>query len=258
MITRGNRRTARLDFATATWQRNEWNVDVLELSRDTQTGALTMALRCPPGLVYPEEEHFYDCEEDLFQFDGEFHHDEIDSYREGDYIYRPIGTVYGHGIGSHQGGLTIASLAREMRRFHFQGHPGPWRGHYLVDRLWNPRPVTPFIIGASSLQWHTVRPGVAIRALRGQPGERSALFGASTHSPWAADAVFILRLDAGFDAPFPTWDGFVLELLTLDGRATIAAEEWYRGCYAFDGAYGRCVVGESLQMYVRAFADLSG
>jgi hypothetical protein len=151
-VTPGPRTTSYLALGTAPWQRNEFGVDVLTLSRDAVSGAITFALHTPPGLTYPEVEHFYDCEEDLFQFEGEFRHDDLLSYRTNDYVYRPAGTVYGNRVGS-DGGIIIASLAREPVRFHFQGHPSPWTGHYLVDQRWNPRPVAPLIVRGNEQQW---------------------------------------------------------------------------------------------------------
>jgi hypothetical protein len=258
-LVRGERRTGRIDFATARWMRNEFGAELLSLSRDALSGAETFALRCPPRFAYAEEAHFYDCEEELFQFEGEFHHDEIAPYHAGDYVYRPIGTVYGHGEGSDAGGITIAALARERRRFHFQGHPEPWTGHYLVDRLWNPRPVQPFIANGNARPWtaDALHAGVELRCLRGTPGLRSEHSGACAHSPWAADAAFMLRLPAGFRGGFPGWPGFVLELLVVSGQATVAGESWHRGCYAFDGLAGDCEVRADLEVFARAFAILA-
>lgn len=256
-IIRGDRRTARIDFATANWQRNEFGVGVLSLSSDPVSGAETFALDCPGNFVYPEEAHFYDCEEELFQFSGEFHHDELAHYHQGDYIYRPIGTVYGHGEGSDSGGIIIASLARARRRFHFQGHPEPWTGHYLVDRLWNPRPVQPLIFNIADMPWQqdVARPGIALRQLRGMPGKPSVHSGASAHSPWAADAAFVLRLDTDYGGEFPNWPGYILEVLVIAGQATIADDSWHRGCYGFDAIRGECRVAEALELFVRAFAQ---
>lgn len=253
MIERGDRTTGRIDLAHSQWTRNEYAVDLLTLSRDALTGAVTFALRTPPGLVYPEEAHFYDCDEELFQFEGEFHHDELLSYREGDYVYRPVGTVYGHGEGS-SGGLILVSFAREPVRFHFQGHPEPWRGHYLVDRQWNPRPVQPFLAKSSEGAWDTGPGGVGVKRLRGQPGVRSAHSGASSHSPWAADAAFMMRIEAGYDRRFPCWPETVLEVLVTAGRARIGGEPWHRGCYAFGAPDGTVEVEEDFVCYARAFA----
>lgn len=258
-IQRGPRATPRIDLANAAWERNEFGVGVLSLSRDPVSGAETFALDCPPDFVYPEGAHFYDCEEELFQFSGEFHHDEIQPFVAPCYVYRPIGTVYGHGEGSHRGGIIIASLARERRRFHFQQHPEPWTGHYLVDRLWNPRPVQPLVVDVDAVAWQPalqIAPGAALRPLRGAPGTRSTESGASAHSPWAADAAFVLRLPQGYDGSAPHWPGFELEVLVLAGRATVAGEPWHRGCYGFDAWRGRCVVHEPLELFVRAFAAL--
>lgn len=250
---RGDRTVPFLDLATAQWTRNEFGVDVLTLSRDPLTGAVTFALRTPAGLVYPEEAHFYDCEQDLFQLEGEFHHDELLSFREGDYVYRPVGTVYGHGEGSTDGGIIVASLAREPVRFHFQGHPEPWTGHYRVDRSWNDRPVEPLVVETRRMGWAPLPGGLGIRRLRGEPGVPSAWSGASAHSPWAADAAFMLRLPAGWNGPAPAWPGTLLEVLATAGRATVGGRSWRRGCYSFGGFAGDCRVEEDLVLYCRGF-----
>jgi len=257
-IIRGERRTGRIDFATAKWEINEFGVGMLSLSRDPVSGAETFALDCPPDFTYPEEAHFYDCEEELFQFSGEFHHDELVHFNQGDYVYRPIGTVYGHGEGSDDGGIIIASLARERRRFHFQDHPEPWTGHYLVDRLWNPRPVAPMVVNVGDVPWQrdAVRPGLELRRLRGVPGQRDDISGASSHSPWAADAAFVLRLTKEYEGAFPEWPGFVLEVLVIDGQATIGGQSWRRGCYGFDAVMGECRVPQSIDIFVRCFAQI--
>jgi hypothetical protein len=251
---RGPRNVEHLDLATASWTRNEFGVDVLTLSRDSVSGALTFALRTPAGLAYPEVEHFYDCEEDLFQFEGEFHHDALVSYREGDYVYRPVGTVYGNRVGS-DGGIIIASLAREPVRFHFQDHPGEWRGDYLVDRLWNPRPVRPYVARSHEMPWlPTGIDGISIRKLRGEPGQLSKHSGASNHSPWAAEAVCTLRIERGFAGAIPAWPDTLLECLVLSGQAEAGGHRWHRGCYSFAGLRGTCHVLEELTVYVRCFA----
>jgi len=257
-IIRGGRRTARIDFATAKWEINQFGVGVLSLSRDPISGAETFALDCPPDFVYPEEAHFYDCEEELFQFSGEFHHDELVHFNQGDYVYRPIGTVYGHGEGSDDGGIIIASLARERRRYHFQDHPEPWTGHYLVDRLWNPRPVQPLVMNVRDVSWQpdATQPGLALGLLRGVPGRKDPVSGASAHSPWGADAAFVLRLTNEYTGPFPTWPGFMLEVLVIGGRAVVNGESWHRGCYGFDAVTGDCQVDGSVEIFVRCFAEL--
>ena len=250
------RHTPRIDFATADWQLNEFGVGVLSLSRDPVSGAETFALRCPATFVYPEGAHFYDCDEELFQFEGDFHHDEIAPYRAGDYIFRPTGTVYGHGEGSTGGGIIIASLARERRRYLLDGHPYPWTGHYLVDQLWNPRAVQPLVLHTLDLPWQvdSRHPEMTIRVLRGLPGAIDRLSGASVHSPWASDAAFMLRIPQGCSGQFPDWPGFELECLVLGGRATVAGTSWYRGCYGFNALSGHCDVSETLDLFVRAFA----
>jgi hypothetical protein len=253
---RGPRSTGCIDFATAAWQRNEFGVDVLTLSRDPVCGAITFALRTPAGLAYPEVEHFYDCDEDLFQFEGEFRHDDLVSYRTNDYVYRPIGTVYGNKVGS-EGGTIVASLAREPVRFHFQGHPGPWNGHYLVDQRWNPRPVAPSIVRSNAAPWtpSELDAAIAYKLLRGTPGVRSIHSGASAHSPWAADAALLLKIEAGFHGTFPAWPRTALECLVAEGLAECAGVSWKRGCYTFDGLRGPVRVEQTLVVYVRAFVD---
>lgn len=253
-VRRGDRRVLRIDFATAAWERNQHGVDMLVLSLDPASGAVTFALRTPAALVYPEHQHFYDCDEELFQFEGEFHHDRLLPYREGDYVFRPAGTVYGDDEGS-EGGLIVASLARKPVRFHFDDHPKPWRGHYRVDRMWNDGRTDPFLTSTATLAW-TAAPahqGIDIKPLRGMPGVASRTDGASMHSPWAADAAFMLRLPAGYDGPFPSWPGAALETLVTDGHARTESAEWYRGCYSFDGLAGRCRVDRDLVLYVRSF-----
>jgi hypothetical protein len=253
MIERGPRHRERVDFASADWQRNEFGVDVLLLSEDPVSGAVTLALRTPAGLVYPEREHFYDCDEDLFQFEGEFHHDEERPFHTGDYVYRPPGTVYGHSQGSN-GGIIIAALNNRPRRFHFDDHP-PWTGEYLVDAAWQRRAVQPFVVRCGSLAWQDagLGQGIELQALRGVPGQRSSLYGARTHSPWGADAACMLRIPRGFEGTAPAWPQAVLEVLVTAGQADLSGETWYRGCYGFDAFTGPCRVTEDLELYARVF-----
>lgn len=252
-IKRGDRAVGRIDFAEADWQRNEFGVDMLTLSADPLTGAITLALRTPSGLAYPEREHFYTCDEDLYQFAGEFHHDEELPFFEGDYVYRPPGTVYGHSQGS-SGGLIIAALNNRPVRRHFDDHP-PWEGEYLVDREWNTREVQPFVVRPTELPWNStgLSGGVEIKPLRGAPGERSRLFGARPHSPWGADSVFLMALPAGYSGPAPGWRDASLEVLVTSGQASLGGFDWFRGCYSFGGFVGHCDVTERLEVYVRLF-----
>jgi hypothetical protein len=251
------RRTARIDFATADWQRNEFGVDMLWLSRDPDNGAVTFALRTPANFSYPERQHFYDSEEELFQLAGDFRHDRVHPYQEGDYVFRPAGTVYGDDEGSDGGGIILASLAREMRRHHFDDHPGPWTGHYLVDRLWNPRVEQPCVLASRRLPWQpsVLDPRVTLRLLHGTPGQRRGDDSVFRHSPWASDFTLMLRIEAGYLGPMPGWPGFVAETLACAGRATIGGEPWHRGCYQFGGPGGGCVVEQALELYCRLFRD---
>lgn len=257
-VVRGARRVTHLDLASARWTHNEHGVDVLVLSEDPVSGAITFALRCPPGLVYPEDAHFYDCDQDLFQLEGEFHHDELVSFREGDYVFRPAGTVYGHGEGS-EGGIIIASLGRKPVRFMFQDHPEPWTGHYRVDRFWCDRPVEPMVLRSQELPWEPsgLSPLIEVRRLRGEPGRASAFAGASPHSPWAADATCLLRIRAGFRGELTLWPDTLVEVLVTGGQATIASRPWQRGCYGFGGLGGPATVSEDLLLYVRCFDQAS-
>ena len=250
-----SRRTARIDLATADWQRNEHGVDMLALSQCAATGAVTFALRTPADFHYPERQHFYDSEEELFQLEGDFRHDRIRPYQAGDYVYRPVGTVYGDDEGSDHGGVIIASLANRMRRHHFDDHPRPWDGHYLVDRLWNPRPEQPYVLVSGSVPWQVsgLDAGVTLRPLHGTPGGHRADDEVFTHSPWAADFTLVMRIDAGHAGPMPGWPGFCAETLALAGRATIGDEPWHRGCYQFGGPGGDGVVTEALELYCRLF-----
>jgi len=252
-----SRRTPRIDFATSAWQRNEHGVDMLALSQCAASGAVTFALRTPADFHYPERQHFYDTEEELFQLEGDFRHDRIRPYQAGDYVYRPAGTVYGDDEGSDHGGVIIASLANRMRRHHFDDHPKPWTGHYLVDRLWNPRPEQPFVLSPGSMPWlpSGLGPRIHVRPLHGTPGHRRSDDNVFGHSPWAADFTLLLRIEAGFDGPMPGWPGFVVEALAFTGGATIGNEPWHRGCYQFGGPSGDCRVEGTLELYCRAFRD---
>jgi hypothetical protein len=77
------------------------------------------------------------------------------------------------------------------------------------------------------------------------------------HSPWAAEAAFLLRLPAAFAGEFPAWPGMLLEVLVLSGKARIAHDNWYRGCYAFGGPMGDCTVSAPLTLYCRSFRRLA-
>jgi hypothetical protein len=253
-----SRRTPRIDFADAAWQRNEFGVDMLFLSRDAGNGGVSFALRTPAAFHYPERQHFYDSEEELFQFEGDFRHDRVHPYRAGDYVYRPAGTVYGDDEGSDEGGIIIASLAREMQRHHFDDHPKPWTGHYLVDRRWNPRAEQPYVIAAASVPWqlHGADPRVSLRPLHGKPGMRRSDEALFAHSPWASDFTLMLRIEAGYRGAMPGWPGFFAETLACAGHATIGGEPWYRGCYQFGGPAGECSVEETLELFCRLFHDV--
>ena len=101
--------------------------------------------------------------------------------------------------------------------------------------------------------------GIEVKHLRGIPGERSPPFGARPHSPWGADAAFLLALPAGYAGPAPCWQDATLEVLVTSGRALLDGVDWFRGCYSFGGFVGECAVTERLEMYVRLFfppADL--
>lgn len=252
-IERGERDVGRIDLAEADWQRNEHGVDVLTLSTDPVSGAITLALRTPDGLMYPEREHFYTCDEDLYQFSGEFHHDEELPFFEGDYVYRPPGTVYGHSQGS-SGGLIIAALNNRPVRYHFDDHP-PWEGEYLIDRDWHIRAAQPLVVRSSKLPWQTLELSnrIQIKPLRGTPGGRSELYGARPHSPWGADSAFLLAFPAGYSGPTPRWRDATLEVLVTAGHASLDGVDWFRGCYSFAGFVGQCDVTERLEMYVRLF-----
>ena len=257
-IIRGERFVARLDTTTADWFRNEWGVDYLLLSEDPVSGALTFVIRTPAGLEFPERAHFYDCDEDLFQMEGEFHHQEDVRYHQGDYIWRPPGSVYGASPGSN-GGITIAALNRKPVRYHFSEDPEPWTGEYLVDRRWNPRSISMMHVHGAELAWEESGQDsqIAVKQLRGIPGHIHPDFGACDHSPWSADSVFMLRIAAGYDGALTLWPDFILEVMVTGGRAAIDGAEWFRGCYSFDGFGGNCIVIEDLELYVRAFARLS-
>ena len=249
------RRSARIDFATADWQRNEFGVDMLFLSRDPGNGAVSFALRTPANFSYPEHQHFYDSEEELFQLEGDFRHDRVHPYRAGDYVFRPAGTVYGDDEGSDGGGIIIASLAREMRRHHFDDHPKPWTGHYLVDRRWNPGREQPYVRSSATLPWlpSGLDPRVTLRRLHGEPGQRRADDEVFTHSPWASDFTLMLRIEAGYRGPMPGWPGFVAEALACAGQAMIGGERWHRGCYQFGVPDADCRIDDSLELYCRYF-----
>lgn len=253
LVARGTRDCLRVDLASAPWERNEFGVDVLELSKDEVSRAVTLALRTPAGLQYPEREHFYDCDQDLFQFSGEFHHDEERPFHQGDYVYRPPGTVYGRTPGS-TGGIIIAALNNQPRRHHFDDHP-PWHGEYLVDERWHTRAVQPLLVRHGSVEWRDagIGGGIQVRPLRGTPGARSELWGARPHSPWGADAALMLRIPQGYGGSVPTWDNCQLEVLITAGQATAGGQDWYRGCYAFNGFSGDCEVTDTLECYVRFF-----
>ncbi len=250
---RGKREFPRTDLQAAQWQRNEFGVDVLMLSKDESSGALTMALRTPAGLQYPEREHFYDCDQDLFQFEGEFHHDEERPFHAGDYVYRPPGTVYGRTQGS-LGGIIIASLNNQPRRYHFDDHP-EWEGEYLIDRAWQKRKSQPLLVHSGEVEWTSTPFGkeISIRKLRGEPGKRTPEYGFQAHSPWGADAVAVVRIAAGYVGPMPEWSGTILETLVVRGSASIDGQPWYRGCYGFDVMRGTCEINEDFEFYTRFF-----
>ncbi|MCC5793661.1 MAG: hypothetical protein JJT85_02865 [Chromatiales bacterium] len=255
-ILRGVRQVGRIDLASADWQRQEHGVDVLVLSEDPVSGASTFALRTPPGLVYPGYAHFQDCDQDLFQLEGEFQLDELLSSREGDYLFRPAGTVCVHGEGSG-GGIIIASLGRRPVRVMFEGHPGPGTGHYRVDRPSCDHPVEPMVVRPGAVDWlpSGLSPLVDLRRLRGEPGQPCTEAGASVHSPWGADAVCLLRIRAGFAGRMPLWPGHTFEMLATAGRARIDGRPWYRGCYAFGGPGHVTEVETDLVLYLRCFSN---
>jgi hypothetical protein len=255
---RGDRTVPSLDLNTADWVVSGQGTGVkrLLMSRDPQTGAFTQALYAPPGFATDEQAHFADTDMDIFMYEGEFAFDQITPLREGDYLYRPAGTVYGDGERSDAGGTMIISFGRESVKFHLEDPPDPWPGEYLVDRLWNDREAQPMYVRTAGLPWtrSPIGYGVEEKRLRGVPGQRSTTSGATSASPWAADAAFLLKLPAGYRGPFPQWEGFQVELLALSGRATIDDQPWARGSYTFGALTGETEVDEDLVLYGRCFA----
>ena len=260
-IARGPRDVPYLDIYAADWATNEFGVDALMLSQDEVSGAFSVLLRMPPDLDYPEEAHFYDCEVELFQVEGNYYHDVGNPYLPGDYIYRPPGTMYGHSNGTDGGGLIFTCLNRQGQRFHSQDHDtdrGPWDGEYLVDALWNPRPVSFMKVKSVGMDWQPsgLHPHIMVKPLRGEPGQNHPYFGATQHSPWGPDAAFVLKLNAGFEGKLPLWTDNLYEVFALEGQGTINDQPWQKGVYHFGRFVGDARIERDLICYVRSFADL--
>jgi hypothetical protein len=227
-------------------------------SVDDLTGAHTKALHIPAGTAFDEKSHFCDSDHEIFMFEGGFDFDEHLPLREGDYLYRPAGTVYGNREHTDMGGIQIISFGREKVSFHLDDPPKPWPGHYLVDRVWSDRPVGPMHVAAGSVPWQpsSLGEGIEEQRLRGTPGHRSDIWGASRHSPWAADAAFLLKIPAGYRGQSPAWPETIVETLVLSGRGTVGDDEWSRGVYSI-GVGGRTMdVSDTLTLYGRSFALL--
>ncbi|MCS7002956.1 MAG: hypothetical protein NZ518_08920 [Dehalococcoidia bacterium] len=258
-MTRGDRTVPVVSLITGPWVESTLGTGIrrLALSRDDVTGAHTMALYAPAHFQTDEKSHFADSDHEIFMFEGGFDFDSIHPLRQGDYLYRPAGTVYGNHERSAGGGIQIISFARTAVKFHLDDPPRPWPGQYLVDHLWNPREAQPLYIRTNELPWQpsSLGAGIAIKRLRGEPGVAAParLGGPSRHSPWAADATFLLNIPAGYAGPAPAWDGFVLEALALSGRALLNGEPWQRGHYSFGCFTGHLSVTEDLTLYTRSF-----
>jgi hypothetical protein len=253
---RGQRFVTYLETTTAEWQPSpSGQVRRLRLSTDPETGAFSQLLAVVPGFQVPEKPHFADSDQEIFLVEGEFAYDHLAVPRAGDYLYRPAGTVYGGGEHSVAGGVQLISFGRAPVKFHLEDAPDPWPGEYLIDQRWNPRPVQPFMVRSDSLPWVRSRLGYGIREkrLRGVPGEPARYGGRSAHSPWAADAAFLLALPAGYRGPFPLWSGFLVELFVLAGSATVEEVRWQRGSYTFGRPLGETVVTSELICYGRCF-----
>jgi hypothetical protein len=256
---RGNRFVPYLDTVSAEWAVSPTGSGVkrLRLSYDPESGAFSQLLYTPPGFAVPEKSHFADSDHEIFMYEGEFAFDRVHPLREGDYLYRPAGTVYGDQEHSDGGGTQLISFGRESVKFHLDDPPSPWPGEYRIDERWTTRKAQPMYVRTPELPWvrSTLGYGIHEKRIRGVPGEPSSVFGRSSHSPWAADAAFLLRIPAGYRGPFPLWSGFIVELMTLDGEATVGEQTWRRGVYAFGRPLGETAVERDLILYGRCFEE---
>jgi hypothetical protein len=256
---RGNRFVSYLDTTTAEWTVSSSGLGVkrLLLSADPETGAFSQLLLTPPSFAVPEKSHFADSDHEIFMYEGEFAFDLVHPMRQGDYLYRPAGTVYGNNEHSDAGGIQLISFGREAVKFHLDDPPSPWPGQYLVDERWTTRKVRPMYVRTAELPWvrSSLGYGIDEKRIRGVPGAPSPSAGRSSHSPWAADAAFLLRIPAGYRGPFPLWSGFLVELMTLDGAAVVGERPWRRGVYAFGRPLGETTVERDLILYGRCFEE---
>lgn len=236
------------DFTGGLWRR--W------YSVDPVTGAHTKALHIPAGVRFTEKSHFCDSDHEIFMFEGGFDFDDLLPLREGDYLYRPAGTVYGDGEHTDTGGIQIISFGREKVSFHLDDPPRPWPGMYLVDARWSERRAQPLHVRGADLAWLASPLGGGIREkrLRGVPGQASPVWGSSSHSPWSADAAFLLRIPGGYHGPWPAWPGSAAECLVVSGSGASAEGPWERGCYTIGSALGPLAVDNDLVLYCRTFA----
>ncbi|MFN8535658.1 MAG: hypothetical protein U0556_19135 [Dehalococcoidia bacterium] len=258
---RGNRFVHYLDTTTADWTDSPTGSGVrrLRLSYDPESGAFSQLLSTPAGFAVPEKPHFADSDHEVFLVAGEFAFDLVHPLQEGDYLYRPVGAVYGDGEHSETGGIQLISFGREAVKVHLEDPPTPWPGEYLIDQTWTTRKTRPCFVRSTDLPWRPSSLGYGIeeKRLRGVPGEPSVTDGPSNHSPWAADAAFLLRIPAGYRGPFPLWSGFLIELFVLSGEATIDEERWQRGGYTFGRPIGESTVTQDLVCYGRTFEELA-
>jgi hypothetical protein len=254
-MLRGDRTVRHFDLTSVEWPVNEYGAALQTLSRDPISGAISFVLRTPPGLQYPERAHFYDCDEDVFQVEGEYHHDVELPMREGDYVYRPPGAVYGNSQGT-EGGVTFVSFARQPRRFHFESNPEPWTGEYLVDKAWNPGREGRLYVRSGALPWQAEASssGLMTKSLRGAPVAPRDRPPRVDHSPWAAAAVCLVKYDAGYEGSSNPWGGWA-EHLVLGGRAKTDANLLTRWSYSFTDQDVQLAVMEPMVCLLRLFSD---
>jgi hypothetical protein len=126
----------------------------------------------------------------------------------------------------------------------------------LVDEAWTDRKTRPRHGRGDDLPWEptSLGGGVVTKPLRGRLGVPSPDEGASRHSPWAADAAFLLRVPFGAHRALPFPRG-PLELLVLSGRGTIDGCPWRRGVSAVGPRLAELQVDEDLTFSGRWFGE---
>lgn len=252
---RGRRAVEHLQLSEQAWTPTPGDSGVkrITLSFDEESGGGTEAIFTPAGFQGAQSPRFATADQDVFIYEGDYGYEPSRPLVSGDYLHRPPGTVYGLAERSTNSAIQIVSRAQQSATVRVLDTPEPWPGEYLIDSAWNRRTQQPMVVRSSGMPWQRspIGYGVQEKRLRGEPGTDAGT--PESGESWFADAVFLLRLPAGYRGPFPEWEHNLVEFLGVSGDATIDGRPWQRGTYAFGYLQGECSVQQDLVLYGRTF-----